>query len=174
MSEFDEFVPSDEAAVKFEFQQDPVCDERHAVELYEGSGIAEWASARTGKFGETVLPKLMYVTPDLSHRVAWVRHSGLVEDLDENLVPYTKYHVVCDCAVDAEDSPHPATSTYCDYVDQVLFQRAGELAQERALPLVLSLDEFLKFDEDEMDFRLTAAGQDLAIRAIYNLMDTDV
>ncbi|MGC1177311.1 MAG: hypothetical protein WA843_04535 [Candidatus Saccharimonadales bacterium] len=158
-------------AVFFEFNTRDSIAQRRSVEIYEGSGVAWWSRVRSERYAELIEPQLMYATPDLGHRVVWVKHAGLIEDRDEKPEPYVTYHVVCDCAVEAEQDPHPSSSLYCEYVDNVLNQRAQELAARHRLPETLGT--LTTFDEETFDLRLTHLGQELAIRAIASLLEVD-
>lgn len=72
---------------------------------FEGP-VAHWANDRMRMFGETVVPKQVYIeqTPyKKPHRVAWVYHDGFNIDTGE---PFCIHHIACDCSpeVDRVDS----------------------------------------------------------------------
>jgi hypothetical protein len=61
---------------------------------------------------------------------------------------------------------------HCDVIDQILIQRAAELANENRLPETLGA--LSEFNEDAMDYQLTFVGQELAIKALERLLDMDI
>jgi hypothetical protein len=167
-------------AVLFEFNRRGTIQDRQLDEIYAGSGAAWWAYERTGKYSEIVEPELLYVTPnDEMHRVVWVKHVGVRENRLDQLVPYSVHHVVCDCAAEIDTTLEeeekttgfPRSTISCEYVQNVLTQRAGELATRNRIQDVLGT--YTLFDEEEQDFRLTGLGQELTIRAIAQLMEVD-
>lgn len=140
--------------------------------LYAESGIAQWAAARVSKFAEIVEPTALYVSADQAHTVAWVRHSGLVEGRAESPKGYHVHHVVCDCAAEVGDTAaHPDEVLGCDYVQEVLNQRAVEIGKKQAAGDMLS--RLYRFDETTQDLRLCQIGQELVLLTIAYVLETD-
>lgn len=141
------------------------------AEAYADSPVAEWALRHNEKYPEFIRPHIMYVAPDMSHRAVWVEHNGFVETPTEVLRPFSGYHVVCDCIEESIEDPHATGSMICDFVQEVLAQRAVELAKQNRIPDLLGA--LTEFDEDSLDYRLTFLGQELAIKAVAYLLETD-
>jgi hypothetical protein len=175
MIEQNPYPPSGEA-VLFEFGLPNDISEdtasKEAMSIFANSGAGWWANVRAEKFSEVIEPRLMYVSSDLEHHVVWIKHSGLVETRSERLQNYTTYHVVCDCAVLKEEQGHPQTNASCDYVEDILVQRAAEMGRTTGLNEVLG--NFTYFDEEDMEFRLSGLGEEVAIRAIATMLETDI
>ncbi len=139
---------------------------------YRESGIAAWAKKRETRH-ETIKPRRLYVSDDGQHNIAWVEHTGHSQASEESSIKrYTVHHVVCDCAADAGTlSGHPEAVLACDYVQDVLTQRADEISKEQRVGEILSSMYYL--DEDTMDFKLSLLGQEMALRAIVHVLETD-
>lgn len=144
--------------------------------VYTGSALAAWAEERTRKFAERVEPQLLYVEPASSHRVAWLRHQGLAEDPDGEPRPFDVYHVMCDCAAEA-DLPASDFQTdeamVCDTVQAVMEQRARELSAEHRLDSLLHSVELSTVDSSTKRPIVNAAGEAVLIEAIKHLLITD-
>lgn len=106
-------------AVLYEFDPRNTLDERRAAVAYADTAVAEWAEARAERYGEVVEPTALYINPEDDHTVAWVKHAGLVEPDTDDHVPYTTYHVVCDCAIMAKEAPHPSATNACETVRRI-------------------------------------------------------
>jgi hypothetical protein len=171
MSEFATPSPPDEEAVLYVFNAAPL-DEARQVGIYAESGIAAWAEARSEKYLEIVKPQLMYVYPNMEHSVAWVNHLGMTGFVDDDtLTHFSTYHVVCDCAAETPKTPNPGINWGCEYLEGALLQRANDLGDGKSARAVL--DSLTIFDEDALDFRLTAIGREVAIKFIANILETD-
>lgn len=68
---------------------------------FEGP-VAHWANDRMRRFGETIIPRHVYVEQKpygKPHRVAWVYHDGFNIDTG---VPFCMHHIACDCTPDVD------------------------------------------------------------------------
>jgi hypothetical protein len=172
MSEFEFSGIEDDTAVLFEFDRHQSFMQRLRNPVFANSGVAEWADARMSNFSEVVDPLLMYVAPDMEHHAAWVNHKGSVTSGEGKLQSFHFCHVICDCAAETQNDGHPASILNCEFIGKVLAQRATELATETRITETLAA--LTEYDDTEQDFKLTYLGQELAIRAIANLLETDL
>lgn len=86
--------------------------------------VAEWAEERENQFGDTVIPRHVYmeVQNGKSHRVAWVYHRGYNLDAETD---YEEHHIVCDCLLNAERAGEPERMFECPAVFTTLTKRAA-------------------------------------------------
>lgn len=73
---------------------------------FEGP-VAHWANDRMRMFGETIIPRQVYVEQPpykRPHRVAWVYHDGFDVNTGES---FQMHHIACDCSgeIDRVDDP---------------------------------------------------------------------
>jgi hypothetical protein len=72
------------------------------LESNEFSGpVAAWANDRARVFGETIIPRHMYIVElpkGRKHMVAWIFHEGFTERNE----PFCMHHIACDCSGDIE------------------------------------------------------------------------
>jgi hypothetical protein len=172
MAQFEFSDTEADPAILFEFDRHQNFMQRWRNPVFATSGVAEWADVRMSKFSEIVDPLLMYVSQDMDHHAAWVNHKGAVVNDENQLQSFQFCHVICDCAAETEDDGHPSSIMTCDFIGKVLAQRAGELSLETRITETLAA--LTEYDETEQDFRLTYLGQELAIRAIAHLLETDL
>lgn len=169
-----EMFPSEpDKAVLFRPDRNDPASTQLFDEVFAGSGVATWADERVGRYAEFVTPRMVYLAGPDNHRVAWVSHQGLTSLYRGDTEPaYAEHHVVCDCAVEiGEPEPHPNSVIECDFVQDVLTQRARDLAQEQSLDDALQL--LVEFDSETFNYRLTPEGQAVAIQALILLLEND-
>lgn len=135
--------------------------------------VGAWADTRKGKFGEYITPRHMYVTnwgtPD-EHHVAWIHHAGL-QDF-EGLEPYSSYHVVCDCAVESEDSALPTDMLECEELWDAVADRAEFWSRQYLIPEVLGALSLQEVDE-EAPTPLSVNGQELLMSSMLGFLDME-
>lgn len=86
--------------------------------------VAQWAEERAEKFGDTVIPRHVYmeVQNGRSHRVAWVYHRGYNLDTEEG---YEEHHIACDCLLQIVEQDRNEVMKECPAIFNTLTKRAA-------------------------------------------------
>lgn len=135
--------------------------------------VAEWANERMHNFGETIVPRHVYIEPTASgeeHRVAWIYHDGLDLDAQQS---FCMHHVACDCsqAVDNAETPKEKQEIIgnCQPLINVLNKRAWFINTTYGMDNVFS--SF--YDPERPAYEQTSEAESFAVSSIMYMLEHD-
>jgi hypothetical protein len=140
---------------------------------FEGP-VAEWAEDRMRKFGETIIPRHVYVEPTAEgpHRVAWIYHDG-IEIRDGEMVTFCMHHVACDCSPEAEKAESQEEKEEilgsCSALESVIRKRAYLVNATYGMENILSRN----YDHDRPAHEQSSPTQDFVLRSMLYLLEHD-
>lgn len=136
--------------------------------------VADWAHERMEKYGETIIPRHVYVESvgQSEHRVAWIYHDGM-ELRDDEMVTFCMHHVACDCSPEVEKAETEEEKQEiigdCPALKNVLRKRAHLVNATYGMDNILSLI----YDQDRPAHEQSSATQHFVIRSILYLLEHD-
>ena len=140
---------------------------------FEGP-VAQWANDRIRKFGETIVPRQVYVEQPpykRPHRVAWIYHEGRNTETGQE---FSMHHVACDCSGDIENANSPQERQEivdnCPGLVPVLAKQADLVNADYAINQIM---EGLPYYQKEPMEEQTPKVQEFVARSILYLLEHD-